>query len=239
MKSLSHILAAAPFLLAASLSQAAPQGVHDSDKPLLTLSAQVREEVDPDEMRVLLAVERTGKSIGTLNADVARAANKVLATVKRENPGVTASIHQMTTTPVYVKDGGQPQSWTVKAVIQLQGSDFDKVATVAGAQSTDMTLVSLNFALSQEKRAAVSKTMHKRVAAEFQEKAKSLSQSLGFSAYSIANVNFNEMGNGVSPRYYAAPAMMKAEGGGGMPLPAQASKIDVTVEMSGSVSLQN
>lgn len=201
--------------------------------PVLNLSAQVREEVSPDRMDVILAVERSGTKVGAANEEVMREANKALAVLKRDHPLVQATIHQVQTVPVYTEKG-KVDSWRVRATINVQGTDFQAVSNATQPLYKSMELVALNFSLTPEKRKLVHEEMRKRLAAEFDEKASATAQTLGYGKYRIQAVSLNETGGHYPmPRMFAMAkgAALSADAG----IPTDAAKIEVTLDLSGSV----
>lgn len=231
------------FLLAATLAMCAMSAsatlVPDSlalpsasEAPVLSLNTVTREQVEPDEMRIQLAVERQGFNLGQLNSEVLTAVNKALATLKREDPAVTAVVHQLYTSPMTV-EGSSVKNWSVRAVLQLSGSNFDSVSKAASKLATNMEMVNLGFELSDAKRAEVMASMYDEAGKQYHAKAKALGKALGYSDYKVLTVGVHESGGGGGPM--PRMAMMKTMADASVP--TQPAKVEVSVQMSGTVAL--
>jgi len=226
----SALLAASPVFAGSDL--VAPR----VEPATLSLSAQVRESVAPDLMRVHFAVERSGKDLGAANRQVLQLANEALASVKASAPSLEATIQQVMTIPVY-NDQGRPQGWRVRAELAVQGPEFDKVSVVAGKLSTKLEMVSLDFALSAAARKDVQVRLRSQLGSEFLTKATATARALGYRTAEVRTVHLQEdEGELRVPPMQRGMAM--AAVADAMPeMPSQAGKTEVVVRMNGSVEL--
>ena len=117
----------------------------------------------------------------------------------------------------------------------LEGRDFPRITQTAGRIST-LNVGNVGFALSREQRAK-SETEAQTIAIEnFKQKATTLAKGFGFSGYTLreVSVNANE-GGPIRPRAMAAQAKSFSADA---PVPVEAGKTSVVVNVSGSVQLK-
>ncbi len=100
----------------------------------------------------------------------------------------------------------------------------------------DLTVAQIDWQLSPEQKSAAESRIQAEAVARFQSKAQALTQQFGFAAYTLREVRVSaqESGEGsVMPRM--AMAQMDAAPA---PMPTQAGKSRVVVNISGSIALR-
>lgn len=201
-----------------------------AEGPTLTVTAQVQEDVTPDQMRVTLAVERTGRDLSSLNRQVLELTN--LALTQAKTPGVLATLDGVSTSQAY--DAGKRQGWVVRSQVLLEGRDFAQVAAVASRLSTTLELSSVTFGLSPSLREKTQESLREKLGQSFRAKAQDMALALGFKRIQIQAVALDEA---EAPVYMERGASVKMLSSASADVPTQAAKETVTVRLSGSVSL--
>lgn len=221
-------------LSAQAVQASAPAAASDAPAPTLTLDAQVREAVRPDTMRVVMAVERSGKDLGALNRQTLTLTQEGLQAAKAAGAGLEPSAGALSTNVVY-DEKGRPQGWKVRAEIVLQGTSFEKVSTTSGQLANRFELVSLEFILSPQKRREVQESLRTRLGSDFRTKANAMARALGYSRAEVQSVQLQE---NASPRV-GLPMAVKSMAmvAGAPPLPTEAGETEVAVSLSGTVLL--
>jgi predicted secreted protein len=140
----------------------------------------------------------------------------------------------MNVTPRYGREG-KVNGWSGSAQLVLQGRDADQIATLA-TRLQDMVVSQVDWQLSPEQKSAAESRIQAEAVARFQGKAQALTQQFGFTAYTLREVRVSaqETGEGgLIPRM--AMAQMDAAPA---PVPTQAGKSRVMVNVSGSIVLR-
>lgn len=200
--------------------------------PVLSLQAQASEEVMLDTMVVNLAVEAQGNYAGKLNAQVLAQLNAILA--KAKQPGIDAKLGSLGTSQVWGPNR-TTNGWRVRGVVVLESQDFTKLGELSGDLSEMAQLAGVQFILSNDKRREVQKGLIDRVSHEFTEKADQTAKALGFYGHIVQNVSLNESGG--QRNYYPQPMMMAKGAMADPAVPSEGGKTEVSVSMSGTVSL--
>lgn len=228
-------LALAAALATAQMATAAERATDKpAEPPTLQLSAEVRETVVPDLMRVVLSVERSGRDLGQANRQALGVANDALRTAKAAGNDIDASLQRVHTQPAY-DEKGRPAGWKVRAEVLLTSKTFDKLGTLSGELSERMALDFVGFELSQAKRAQVQASLRKQLGQQFLEKARQMAEALGFSGTAVQTVALDEQR---SERPVGPMFMAKASVASAPVVPTDAGTVDVSVSLQGQVVLQ-
>jgi predicted secreted protein len=188
----------------------AADGGGDADKPpLLGISADASREVANDEMNVLLRVERQSDELATANRDALARIDALLARA-RGVAGVESSLAGVGSNPIYAEskaDGGPRErritGWHVHADATLKSRDIEALSKLVGEFGDQARILSIGFAVSQQTRRQVESELLVEAAKAFDERARILAQSLGFSGFDIQHVS---VAAGGMPRPYRAVA---------------------------------
>lgn len=150
-------------------------------------------------------------------------------------PGdLRVSTGDMSVSPRYGREG-KVNGWSGSAQLVLQGRDADQIATLA-TRLQDMVVSQVDWLLSPEQKSAAESRIQAEAVARFKGKAQALTQQFGFAAYMLREVRVSaqEAGEGgLMPRM--AMAQMDAAPA---PMPTQAGKSRVVVNVSGSIVLR-
>ena len=119
----------------------------------------------------------------------------------------------------------------------LEGRDFPRITQTAGRIST-LSIANVGFGLSREQQAKTETEAQAVAIDNFKQRADELAKGFGFSGYTLREVSVNaHQGGPVQPRMMAMDAMAKAASADA-PVPIEAGKANVVVNVSGSVQLK-
>jgi predicted secreted protein len=126
--------------------------------------------------------------------------------------------------------------WRGIASLVLEGRDFPRITQTAGRIST-LSIANIGFGLSREQQAKTETEAQAVAIDNFKQRADELAKGFGFSGYTLREVSVNaHQGGPVQPRMMAMEAMAKAASDA--PVPIEAGKANVVVNVSGSVQLK-
>ncbi|WCM86694.1 SIMPL domain-containing protein [Acidovorax sp. NCPPB 3576] len=238
MKIATKIIAAGALLACAGASfsqntmQPPPQNV-------LQLSATGTVEVQQDLLVLTLATNKEGADAATVQTQLKQALDSALAEAKRaaqpDQMDVRTGAFGMY--PRYGKEG-KINGWQGRAELILQGRDFSRITTTAG-KIQSMPISQIAFDLSREAREKVEGEAQTKAIEQFKSRANELARGFGFSGYTLREVavNSNEMIPGPRPRMMAMEAKMSSMSADA-PVPVEAGKAQVVVNVSGAVQLR-
>jgi predicted secreted protein len=229
VRSILVAAAVASVALPSSADQPPPQNV-------LQLSANAAVEVPQDVLMVQLSAVRDGSDPAQVQAQVKQLLDAALNEARRAaQPGLLdVRTGNFSLQPRYNRDG-RIASWQGAADLVLEGTDFQRVGQLAG-RLNNLNITGSGFRLSREKRAQAEREAQEQAVAQFRAKASELARSFGFRDYGLREVSVqaNDMG---MPR----PRMMAMEAkaaSADAPMPVEAGKTSVVVNVSGSVQLR-
>lgn len=226
------MLACTCFAFAQNAPSAAPQNV-------VQLSASGTVEVAQDLLVLTLATSKEASDAATAQTQLQQALDAALAEAKRQaQPGqLDVRTGPFGLYPRYSKDG-KISGWQGRAELVMEGRDFARI-TGAAAKIQTMAISQIAFGLSREARAKVEGEAQTLAIGQFKARAAELTRSFGFSAYTLREVavNSNEMAPGPRPRMMAMEARA-ASLADAAPVPVEAGKAQVVVNVSGSVQMR-
>ena len=199
----------------------------------LTASGSV--EVQQDLLSISLNTTRDGADAATVQTQLKQALDAALAVAKQSAaPGqLDVRTGNFSLYPRYNKDG-KINGWQGRTELVLEGKDFPRITAAAGKIQT-LTLGNVGFALSREQRARVEGEAQAQAIESFKAKAAEVSRSFGFSSYTLREVSINANDQGpVRPRMMA----MEAKSADSSPIPVEAGKSTVLVNVSGAVQMK-
>ena len=205
---------------------------------VVQLSASGTVEVQQDLLVVNLATSKEGTDAAAVQAQLKQALDAALAEAKRSaQPGqLDVRTGPFGLYPRYGKEG-KINGWQGRAELVLEGRDFARITSTAGKIQT-LAISNVAFGLSREARAKVEGEAQTQAIEQFKARAAELAKGFGFSTYSLREVavNSNEMVPGPRPRMMAAEAKMGSFADA--PVPVEAGKAQVVVNVSGSVQMR-
>ena len=230
-------------LVAASTWGAAVTAQAQTPEPLrnvvqLTSVGQV--EVDQDWLRMNLAATRDGSDAATVQKQLQQTVDAAMRSLKPQAQGQQMQVRSGSF-GVYPRHGndGKIKGWQGRAEIVLEGNDFARISQAA-AQVSDMTVAAMGFGLSKEGRQKVLDQAQTQAIENFKQRATVLAQQFGFGGYTLREVSVNSQEDHYAPRMQRSTMAMAASAKAEMadPVPVEAGKEQVTVNVSGSVQLQ-
>lgn len=238
MKSYSKLMAASAMLACAGavFAQSHPAA---EVRNVVQLSATGTVEVQQDLLVLNLGTSKEGAEAAGVQNQLRQALDAALAEAKRNaQPGqLDVRTGPFGLYPRYGKDG-KINGWQGRAELVLEGRDFSRITTTA-AKIQSMAISQVSFGLSREARAKVEGEAQPQAIEQFKARAAELAKGFGFSGYSLREVavNSSEMNPGPRPRMMAAEAKMGSMAADA-PMPVEAGKAQVVVNVSGSVQMR-
>ena len=205
--------------------------------PTLQLDAMASATIANDEMVVVLAVERDGQQIVTLNEAVVSQLNAAIAEARRVD-GVRARLGSLSTYPNVTREG-KPNGWRVRGEVVLESRMLEQLSRLTGRLSEKMQLASVAFRLSSERRRIEEEGLLTQAAKSFQNKATQAATAFGFKSYQIRELSLRPGGN-FQPRpvYMSRSAeAMPMAASAPPPVPTDGGESEVVVSVSGTVDL--
>ena len=207
---------------------------------VVQLSASGQVEVDQDWLQMNLSVNREGTNAAAVQKQLQQSVDAAMRSLKPQAQGQDMQVHSGSF-GVYPRHGndGKIKGWQGRAEVVLEGKDFARISQAA-AQVPDLTVSSMGFGLSKEGNIKVQDQAQAMAVENFKARASQLTKQFGFASYSLREVSVNSQDGYFMPRMQrasvamaAAPKMDMAE-----PVPVEAGKTQVTVNVSGSVQMQ-
>lgn len=199
------------------------------------LSANGAVEVQQDLLSITLSTTREGSDATLVQNQLKAALDAALVEAKKSAQAGQMDVRtgNFSLYPRYNKDG-KISGWQGRTELVLEGKDFPRITATAGKIST-LTLGNVGFALSREQRERVEGEAQAQAIASFKAKAAEISRNFGFSGYTLREVAINANDQGpVRPRMMA----MEAKAADSSPIPVEAGKSTVLVNVSGSVQMK-
>lgn len=238
MKNTQQIIAACVLTIASASLWAQsiqPVVVQPPLQNVAQLSASASIEVQQDLLSILMSTTRDGTDAATVQSQLKAALDAALLEAKKTaQPGLMdVRTGNFSLYPRYNKDG-KISGWQGRTELVLEGKDFPRITAAAGKIQT-LTLGNVGFALSREQRAQVEGQAQAQAIESFKAKAAEISRSFGFSSYTLREVSINANDQGaIRPRMMA----MEAKSADSSPIPVEAGKSTVMVNVSGSVQMK-
>lgn len=228
-----------------ALAAAMFAGAAHAQTPVLTtsplqnvvqLSASGSVEVQQDLLMLTLSTTREGADAATVQAQLRQALEAALVQARAAaSPGqMDVRTGNFSLYPRNNRDG-KITGWQGSAELILEGRDFPRIAGTAG-RIQSLTMAGSSFGLSREQRARVEGEARAQAIERFKTQAGEIARNFGFSNYSLREVSVSSSDQGSMPRPRAM--MMEAKAASDAPVPVEAGKTTVLVNVSGSVQMQ-
>ncbi len=203
---------------------------------VLQLSASGTVEVQQDLLSIRLSTTRDGADAAAVQSQLKAALDAALAEARRSaQPGqLDVRTGNFSLSPRYTKEG-KISGWQGTTELVIEGRDFPRITQTAARIGT-LGVGGIGFGLSREERAKVEVQAQTIAIDNFKQKAVELAKNFGFAGYTLreVSVNANE-GGPMQPRMMAAQAKSLSADS---PIPVEAGKTTVIVNVSGSVQLK-
>ena len=203
---------------------------------VLQLSASGTVEVQQDLLSMTLSTTREAPEAATVQSQLKTALDAALTEARKSaQPGqLDVRTGNFTLSPRYTREG-KINGWQGSTELVLEGRDFPRITQTA-SRITTLTVGGVGFGLSREQRAKVETEAQSIAIDNFKQKAGELAKGFGFGGYTLreVSVNANE-GGPIRPRMMAAQAKSYSSDA---PVPVEAGKTSVVVNVSGAVQLK-
>ena len=210
---------------------------HEALQNVATLSASGSVEVQQDLLSISMTTSRDGSDAGVVQTQLKQALDTALVQARQ-----TAAAGQMEVRtgnfslyPRYSKDG-KINGWNGSTELVLEGKDFARITAAAGKIQT-LTMGNVSFALSREQRAKVEAEAQTLAIERFKLKAGEVAKGFGFASYTLREVSINANDQGYTPRPRMMAMSAKSEASDS-PIPVEAGKSTVLVNVTGSVQMK-
>jgi len=194
-------------------------------------------EVQQDLLSVTLSTTRDGADAGAVQTQLKSAVDAALTEARKSAQSGQLDVRtgNFSLAPRYTRDG-KINGWQGSAEVVLEGRDFPRIAQAAGRIS-GLAIGNVGFGLSREQRAKTEVEAQTAAIDNFKQKAGELAKGFGFAGYTLreVSVNASQQGGPMRPRAMAAEAKSFASDA---PLPVEAGKASMVVNVSGSVQLK-
>ncbi len=224
-------------LLALSASAIFSQQLAPPPQNVVQLAASGSVEVQQDLLSISMNTTREGPDAATVQNQLKVALDTALAEAKKTaQPGqMDVRTGNFSLYPRYARDG-KISGWQGSVEMVMDGRDFARISTTAGKIQT-LTMGNVSFGLSREQRAKVEGDAQTQAIERFKAKAEGIAKAFGFGSYTLREVSVNANDQGSQPR----PRMMALEAraaSSDAPVPVEAGRSTVLVNVSGSVQLK-
>lgn len=200
----------------------------------LTFQAEVKEEVQNDEVRASLYKKAQATDAKTLATNLNTTINNAMRIAKRY-PTVTVSTGQQTTYPRYDKND-KIIGWTGQANIDLKSTDFAATSQLIADLQETLVMDNLTFGVSDTKKNALEQKLMTEASRAFQQQAKNLARAWDARNYRVVSVNLNTGSNYPRPMYGAMN--MKAEAADSVPSQSfESGNSTISVTANGTIEL--
>lgn len=189
-----------------------------------------------DILRARLNIELSDKDSARLARNLTLAINDAMNKAKPYTD-VKVSTGNQQNWPIY-NDKQRLDGWRGRAEITLESKDFKAASELLAQLQQGMQLQHIDFAVSEESRQAIEKTLTTQAIAAFREQANTVRSAWGAKSYQLVNMSLNS-GHGGHPRppmMMAAMKMADAESAPVQEIAAGESRL--TLSVNGTIQLQ-
>ncbi|HZF81343.1 MAG TPA: SIMPL domain-containing protein [Rubrivivax sp.] len=212
--------------------------MHPPPEGVVTLSASATAEVPKDWISVTLSTTRDGSDAPTVQAALRQALDAALQEARRTAKPAEVEFRtgNFALFPRYAPRGGVLSGWQGTAELIVEGRDTAAIGQLIGRIRT-LTVARISHDLSRELREKTQTDVSATAIARYRQRAADVAKQFGYARYVLREVQVS----GSEPPMYAREGRMQAMAASaeGEPLPIEAGKATVTVNVSGSVQLLN
>lgn len=204
---------------------------------VVQLAASGVVEVQQDLLTVTLGSTREGADPAVVQTQLRLALESALAEAKKTAQAGAMDVRTgaFGLQPRYGRDG-KISGWQGTTELVLEGRDFVRIGAAAGKIQT-LTISNGAFSLSRELRNRVETEAQTMAIDRFKAKATDIAQGFGFGSYALREVSVNANDQNYGPRPRMVSMELKAAASDA-PVPMEAGKSSVVVNVTGSVQLK-
>lgn len=233
-KTLSATLLCIPFFLAAT-----PVVAEEPRYNVVNFRESVTVNVANDTMNVVLAITETAKNRQIASNTVTHRLNRVLAKIKT-NKALHSETRNRHVYPEY-DDNNRIIGWKDTAEISINSTDFSALSTLIAEVQNDAMIRHFYYSVSPDKYAAAIEQASEQALKAFQNRAQTVSHTLGFHDYKLVNLNLNnsfEQNSEDIPVAAAAPMMMRQSSRGHAVMSNNPGTQEIRQTVNGSIEMQ-
>ena len=212
-------------------------GGGEPPRNVVQLSAVGMMEVQQDWLSMTLSTTREGADPALVQSQLKQVLDLALLQAKSTAQSMALEVKTgaFSLQPRYGRDG-KISTWSGYAELVLEGRDVARIGAAAG-RIQGLTVAHSQFGLSRELQNQVEVKAQEMAIERFKTKANDIARGFGFAGYTLREVSVGQSDAefGMRPRMVAAP--MKAAVNDA-PVPLEAGKSTVQVQVSGSVQLR-
>lgn len=203
---------------------------------VVVLQASAQAEVAKDVLSIALATTREGVDAATVQAGLKQALDAALQEARKAaKPGqLEVQTGNFSLSPRYGKDG-RINGWQGSAEMLLEGRDMAGIGQLAGRIGT-LSVARVGSSVSRELREQTESELTAQAIARFRAKAGEVAKQFGYANHVVRQVTI-----GANEPVFMAQESMRSRTMSSMaadaPLPIEAGKATVTVNVSGSVQM--
>lgn len=238
LKSLNHLFAASLLSLSICSSAVAQGAATTVPQNVIQLSASGTVDVQQDLLVLTLAAAKEGEDAATVQTQLRQALDAGLTEVRKDAAAQQMDVRTGTfsISPRY-GDKQRITGWEGRAELVLEGRDFPRI-TGAAARVSTLTVSSVAFGLSRDKRESVERDAQKLAIEQFKTQATQLSTDFGFSAYGLREVSVDRSTQSQGPMLRMMAMKSRTSSDISEPIAVEAGKAAVTVTVSGSIQMR-
>ena len=196
----------------------------------VSLRSEVSQEVAHDRMHVSLYTEEQGSNPTKLASTITATLNKAVKQA-RQASGVTVSLGNRSSHPVYDDKGQKIRAWRERGELRLESSDFTALSQLTGELLQTLSMGGMNFSISSDLRKQHEDALLKQAVQAFGERARLTSEALGGTGYKLVNLNLNSSGFQQPVLYRSAAKVSMMEAADAAPqIEAGSSRISVNAD---------
>lgn len=231
-RSLQTLAAVAVLAAAPAIAQTLPV-----PENVVQLAASATVEVPQDTLSFVLAATREGTDPGQIQSQLKAVLDQALAEARKSARPEAMEVRtgNFNVSPRYSRDG-RITGWVGTAELLLEGTDFGRISQTAG-RLAGMNVAGASFRLSREQREQAERQAQTEAVQRFRARAGELAKGFGFNGYTLREVSVHAQEPGIPPRPRTM-AMEAKSASGDAPVPVEAGKTAVMVNVSGSVQLR-
>ena len=213
-------------------------GMRETPQNVAQLTSSASVEVQQDLLAIAMTTTASGADANAVQTQLKQALDAALAVAKAAAlPGLMdVRTGNFSLYPRYDKNG-KINGWQGNTEMVLEGRDFARITSTAG-KIQSLTLGNVSFALSREQRTKVEGEAQAMAIERFKAKALEVSKGFGFTAFTLREVSINANDQGFQPRGRPMMAMAKSADMESAPIPVEAGKSTVLVNVTGSVQMR-
>ena len=156
----------------------------------VALRAEVSQEVAHDLMQVSLYSEAQDKDPAKLAAQITQTINQAL-TQARASKGVTVSLGNRNSYPIYDGDNRKISAWRERAELRLESADFAALSQLTGQLLQQLKMGNMSFSIASATQKKTEDALLQDAINAFKARAQLATNALGGKDYKLVSLSLN------------------------------------------------